>query len=126
MIIINLTQHKATPEQQTVGVVDLEGDALEELIECLTFKDLPDAEEIHARVTGIVTLAVCWQEFVHAEAAMIGGASWLIEPLTAALKAKGIKTLFAFSVRESIEQTMPDNSVRKTSVFRHKGFVQAL
>ena len=37
----------------------------------------------------------------------------------------GIKPLYAFSVRESVESTEPDGSVIKRNVFRHMGFVEA-
>ena len=127
MAIVNLTQHKATTEQVAAGVVDIEDEeALHSLVECLTFDQLPDSSEIYAKVAGIVTLAVHWQEFEDTKAAMIGGAPWLMGPLTEALKAEGIKPLFAFSTRESVEQIMPDGSIRKTAVFRHKDFVEAL
>lgn len=125
MIIVNLTQHKATPEQQAAGVVDLEGEELEYLVRCLTFDDIPNRAKIRACAFNIAQ-NIFWAKFEGARAAMIGGAPWLMGPLAAALKARGIKALFAFSVREAIEQTMPDGSVRKTAVFRHKGFVEAL
>jgi hypothetical protein len=54
---------------------------------------------------------------------MIGGAPYLMAPLEVALRAHGITPLYAFSVRESVEQTQPDGSVRKIAVFRHGGFV---
>ena len=46
-------------------------------------------------------------------------------PLEKALRGLGIRPLYAFSVRESVEETLPDGSVRKVAVFRHKGFVEA-
>jgi hypothetical protein len=45
-------------------------------------------------------------------------------PLEAALKAKGVNPLYAFSVRESIETTV-DGKVVKSSMFKHAGFVAA-
>ena len=39
-IILNLTQHPATPEQVAAGVVDLIGDDLETLKFLLTFEDM--------------------------------------------------------------------------------------
>lgn len=122
MSIINLTQHKSTPEQQAAGVVDFDGEMLDELVECLTFDELPGEWDIRSRVTGLITLLECFDT----QQVMIGGAPWLMAPLTQRLIEEGYVPLFAFSVRESIEQTMPDGSVRKTAIFRHKGFVTAI
>jgi hypothetical protein len=55
--------------------------------------------------------------------AMIGGAPYLMAPLESALRAHGITPVYAFSVRESVDQVQPDGSVRKVAVFRHAGFV---
>lgn len=56
-------------------------------------------------------------------AAMVGGAPYFMAPLERLLLAGGIKPLYAFSRRESVEQTQPDGSVRKVAVFRHVGWV---
>ena len=48
-----------------------------------------------------------------------------MEPLVMALREHEIPTLFAFSRRESVEETQADGSVRKTVLFRHVGFVGA-
>jgi len=39
------------------------------------------------------------------------------------LESVGLKPVFAFSKRESVDQPQPDGSVRKVAVFRHIGFV---
>ena len=44
--------------------------------------------------------------------------------LEAALRALEVQPLYAFSVRESVETTLPDGSVVKTAVFKHGGFVE--
>ena len=46
-------------------------------------------------------------------------------PLEEALRYRGILPLYAFSRRESREETDPDGSVRKVAVFRHLGFYPA-
>ena len=129
-MIVNLTQHPATPEQRAAGVVDLTGPARESLIEALTFDSLPSSEDVAERAERIAMLAVqivdpgdSDERLGGGEGAMIGGAPYLMAPLVAALKAFGLTPLFAFSVRESAEQTLPDGSVRKVAVFRHAGFV---
>ena len=124
-MILNLTQHPASPEQLEAGVVDLEGVDLEELKELLTFSELPGAGEPEARARAIAEIArraagnVGEDEEVFG---MIGGAMWLMAPLETALAHAGIAPVYAFSIRESVETTAPDGAVRKTTVFRHRGF----
>lgn len=134
MSTLNLTQHPATPEQLAAGVIDLPAEAREFLAVRLTFGALPDAREILERAADIASLAASLASAEDreddvtgfADAAMIGGAMWLMAPLAAELSARGISPVFAFSVRETEEQAQPDGSVRKTAVFRHAGFVHAV
>jgi len=131
MTIINLTQHPATSDQIAAGVVDLAGDELVGLKDALTFVELPTAQEIRDRA---IYIAGCAEfnnlgddgEDWFPSQAMIGGALWLMAPLAAELRSRGIKPVFAFSVRETEEQVQPDGSVRKVAFFRHAGFVPAV
>lgn len=130
-MILNLTQHPATPEQTAAGVADLAGNARALLVELLTFDAPPDAAEIADRAHDIAQL-VAFNDlgdengddpvFLHA---MIGGAPYLMAPLESALRAVGVQPLYAFSTRESVEQVQADGSVRKVNIFRHAGFVPA-
>ncbi len=128
-MIINLTQHQATAEQIAAGVIDLPPAEREALTALLTFDTLPTRQEIEDRAADIAELAayngICCDDgddsFV--DAAMIGGAPYLMPALDATLRAADITPLYAFSVRESVEQTQADGSVRKVNVFRHAGFV---
>jgi len=122
MKIINLTQHAATPDQVEAGVVDLDPADRAGLQNLLTFETLPSREGIEQRAGLLAVLA----RDVGADAAMIGGAPWLMGPLAAKLRQVGVVPLFAFSTRESADQAQPDGTVRKVSVFRHRGFVEAL
>lgn len=127
--IINLTQHPATPAQIAEGVENLSNDSLSALHHFLDFSELPTPSEIEASVEGITTLASCWQDWQDPDTecgAMIGGAPWIIAPLVRRLILEGITPYFAFSQRVSRELQMPDGSVQKTSVFGHRGFVQAI
>ena len=121
-MIVNLTQHAATPEQSAQGVVDLPADQRATLIDRLTVDTLPTQAEIEARCSDIAMLAALASD-QHPAAAMIGGAPWMMSALESALADQGIKPIYAFSVRESIQQTQADGSVRKVNVFRHAGFV---
>ena len=121
VMIVNLTQHKGTPEQ---GVVDLPNEARAALIALLTVEQLPSRIDIEARCADIALLAATAFE-QHPAQAMIGGAPWMMSALEAALLDQGIAPLYAFSTRESVDQPQPDGSVRKAAVFRHAGWVTA-
>lgn len=121
MPTLNLTQHQSTHEQ---GCVDLQGKDLQVLKGLLTFETLPTHQEILYRAAAIANLAAGVMAAMP-RAAMIGGAPFLMGPLEAALKERGITPLYAFSVRESVDEVLPDGSIRKVAVFRHKGFIEA-
>ena len=127
-MILNLTQHAATSAQIDAGVVDLDSPELARLVEALTFESLPTVAQIDARAAEIAGLAVLQASFVgkaSVAAGMIGGAPWFMAPLERALRKVGIMPIYAFSVRESTEQKLPDGSIRKVMIFRHAGFVEA-
>lgn len=128
MLILNLTQHPASPDQSACGVIDLPAFERASLKKLLTAVELPSKHEILERCRGIALLAVhnglggdegCDP---HPAQAMIAGASWMISCLEDSLRDQGIDPVHAFSVRESQEITLPDGSVTKVSVFRHVGF----
>lgn len=115
-MIINLTQHNGTPEQ---GVTEPANKALVQ--ELLTFDALPSASGIRGRAEALASIAMQ----SGADSAMIGGAPYLMSALESALLDAGIKPLYAFSVRESVDQVQPDGSTHKVAVFRHAGWVAA-
>ena len=119
-MILNLTQHSASPEQVAAGVVDLEGTELALLKTHLDFLRLTDRADVLSVASFITGLA----EVKGATHAMIGGAPFLMGPLEKELRGAGIVPLYAFSVRESVEEKTADGSIRKTAVFRHLGFVE--
>lgn len=130
-MIINLTQHVATSEQIAQGVVDLPASERAALQDLLTFGELPTAAEVSARAAEIAELAAYngmsgdEGDSPMPEAAMIGGAPFLMGALERALKIVGITAVYAFSVRESVDQPQPDGSVIKVAIFRHAGFVES-
>ena len=118
-MILNLTQHLGTPEQINAGVVEpKDKKAVREL---LTFEELPTAGEIQARAIALAEMAV---RSGH-EAAMIGGAGYLVARLEIVLWARGVRPCHSFTRRATVEEALPDGSVKKTTVFRHVGFVQS-
>ena len=116
--ILNLTQHSTTAEQSAQGV--FEPKEKTNVQQLLTFENLPEREEIIARAEALAEIA----EAENASKAMVGGAPYLMGALECALKKKGIQPLYAFSVRESVEETLPTGEVVKRNVFRHLGFVE--
>ncbi len=119
-MIINLTQHRATPEQVKAGVVDLPDEQREELSRWLTFDEIPDPDGLNATAHAVARMA----RDAGADAAMIGGAPFFMPDLERVLRHMGVTPVYAFSRRESVEVTDEDGNVRKTAVFRHMGFVK--
>ena len=125
MKILNLTQHTPTPEQIAAGVV---ASGHEEYVSgLLTFATIPSAEEVRDRAVEIAALAFTLcndaQEDNEPMMAMIGGAPFLMAALERELINEGITPLYAFSERVSVEEQIPDGSVKKTNIFKHVGFV---
>ena len=118
-MILNLTQHKSTPDQISAGVVDFPEHKRMVLVKLLTVNDLPTHAEVLRRCSDISLLAVWHGAFT---SAMIGGAPAMMRPLEDALLAYNIQPLYAFSKRESVEIEQPDGSVIKENVFRHAGW----
>jgi hypothetical protein len=120
--VLNLTQHDATQAQRAVGIVDLPFVERERARTLLTFDTLPTKAEVRDRAQRLAALVRSCE--VDTDTVMIGGALFLMTPLQEALSAYGYTTVFAFfSQRETLEERQPDGSVRKTTVFRHLGFV---
>ena len=127
MRILNLTQHQATPEQCVAGVIDLSAQQRIIVGRWLTFDEVPSASTITTRAKLLAQAAaddsIIIGKVGQFDAAMIGGAPYLMPPLEAALRGAHILPLYAFSTRESVETVAPDGSVTKTNIFRHTGFV---
>ena len=130
MIILNLTQHKATTDQIEAGVVDLNEPERLALIDALTFDSIPSQEEIERRANYVADLATMNNlggdhgDDPFPAQAMVGGAPWLMSALEKALLDNGVEPVYAFSVRESVETVSADGSVVKKNIFRHVGFVE--
>lgn len=135
---INLTHHAATPEQLAAGVIEPSAERRAEIARLLTFEQLPSPEMVQSRASLLASMARCVLGTATVEAGprnpwtkntcavMIGGAPFLMAALERELVRAGLTPVYAFSTRESVEEIQPDGSVRKTAIFRHKGFVPAL
>lgn len=134
-MILNLTQHMATPEQLDAGVVEPSGEAKAVITALLTFDILPTQEDIEERAMALAGLAYDEIGRLAAErgfpitadegaCVMIGGAPFLMPRLEMAIRRhEPLEPVYAFSERVSTEQIQPDGSVRKVNTFRHLGFV---
>lgn len=151
---LNFTQDAATQDQVEVGVLDLPLDLSQRVKDLLTFHAVPSVEEIRQRAQTLATLARDVQTILANQASkdaapyyrgedvgmepppsaymadfrqvMVGGAPFFMGSLCAALKEYGLEPVFAFSTRESVYEVHPGGSVRKTTVFRHSGWVPAI
>lgn len=134
-VILNLTQHEATPEQVEAGVVDLSGSDRQNLKSLLTFDELPDPSRVIEAVSLIVRLAEFViidyldnnkEDFEHFRfCAMIGGAPWMMSLLERRLREAGIRPVYAFSKRQVVEEMQADGTVKKSMIFKHEGFLEA-
>ena len=115
MKIINLTQHMATDIQVKEGVFNVD----QNLSDLLTFVSAPSEQEMVERAEKLADIAA----EAKAEAAMIGGAGYFMRPLEEALRVRGIRPLYSFSERKSVEKHNPDGTVTKVNVFEHVGWV---
>lgn len=139
-MILNLTQHKATPEQIEAGVRDLQPEIATCVATLLTFETPPEGYEMVRRAEKLARIIAEVGELpefqeagefsgvsqrIRPRSVMIGGAPFFMSTLETVLLEKGFIPLYAFSRRESIEERQADGSVRKATVFRHIGFVVA-
>ena len=119
MKILNLTRHAATAEQLEAGVYEPWEENKPKIKKLLTFDNLPSAEEIAVRANHLCFLACIETSFANlkdkntTKAVMLGGAPFLMSALEKELKGAGIKVVYAL-----------DGNIKKTSAFKHKGFVQ--
>lgn len=124
-MIINLTQHAATPEQIASGVIEPAAEDKKLIQSLLTFDEIPSVEELDRRAYGLATLVT---NMGGANAShhrvMLGGAPYFMGRLEAAMKAQGHRPMYAFSRRESEDQVQEDGTVKKVSTFKHRGFVE--
>lgn len=128
-MILNLTQHEATEDQEKVGVYDFPEESIRKILRYnLTFEQIPTQRDMYKSAVAIADLAL--EKFVdycvpvNERFAMIGGAPFFMSVLENVLLSVGITPLYSFSKRESKEVIQADGSVQKVAVFRHIGFVE--
>ena len=139
-LLINLTQHTLTKEQfshKGENLVEItfkpyngtSKGTVDYVKHLLNFTSLPTKEDIISRATALADYA----EGLLSQAkndgdrlfALVGGAPYLMGALETALKERGIQPLYAYSQRESVETINSDDSVTKTAIFKHIGYIEA-
>ena len=123
MKILNFTQHDATPEQLSAGVVEPDGHDKERIRQLLTFDELPKHSDLRQRATNCAELASVLLKKYECDGVMVGGAPFFMSQLESVLRLFKVRYCYAFSRREAEEQVQPDGSVKKTHVFKHVGFI---
>lgn len=128
MNILNLTQHNATQDQLADGVIELNAEQKAFVQTTLTFNTLPSKEELQARAEELASFAAQIRngfELDDVEVhAMIGGAPYFMPFVEKALKGYGFVPVYAFTERQSVDETQPDGSTKKVSIFKHAGWVE--
>lgn len=125
--IINLTHHQPSVEQIAAGVfTSVNNDRVQRLLD---FHEMPNAALLKERARSLAELAS--REFDELgvptadRKAMVGSAPYFAAPLEAALLDAGIMPLYAYSVRDSVEEVQPDGTTIKINRFKHLGFIAA-
>lgn len=119
-MILNLTQHIASPDQIEAGVIE-PNDKLKVQM-TLTFETIPTREEILERCDALVAIA----QANGASEVMIGGAPYLMAPLEKALRFARIKPVYSYTDRVSVDILQEDGSTKVEKVFKHLGWVEAV
>ena len=124
-MILNLTQHAASPEQLAAGVVDLSPRATGIVRDLLT---VPAADlltvDAHAQLAArarCLRLVIDQEDDSEGVEVMIGGLPALMHHLVAELQDRLYRPLYAVSDR--VSRDGPDGT--KVSVFVHLGFIAA-
>lgn len=134
-LFINLTQHETSAEQvaevERKGYAPLQFTSIERTAvrSMLTFESLPSKGEVQLAANALANivkeLANARDASLQETAVMIGGAPYLMGPLTETLKMLGVSVYFSFSQRVSEEHVNEAGETIKTNVFKHVGFVEA-
>ena len=125
-MILNLTQHNATKDQQDAGIIDMPVDFQTTLKGLLTFPTQYTRADLEYRALQIHELVrdFCGTSKEVLEGVMIGGMPSFMPVLESVLISKGIKVGYACTERKSVDKEV-DNKIIKTAVFVHAGMYWA-
>ena len=122
MKILNLTQHRATPEQIAQGVIEPTWADKEVICKALTFDEPPSFKEVSQRLEILGRIIID----PDIDTIMVGGAPFFMTALEQMIKSIGCVPVYSFSKRESRDIVQGDGSVKKASTFKHISFVGPL
>ena len=126
-MILNLTQHNATKDQQDAGIIDMPVEFQVALKGLLTFPTQYTRADLEYRALQIHELV---RDFCGGtseevlEGVMIGGMPSFMPVLESVLISKGIKVGYACTERKSVDKEV-DGKIIKTAVFVHAGMYWA-
>ena len=120
MTILNLTQHKVSAGQKHDGVFEPANKSM--IKELLTFTSIPSKGDLHRRAKALANVVAQFEN--HQGKVMIGGAPYLMPYLEDALIDIGCTPVYAFSIRDSVEEEVDGKTLKRTT-FTHLGFVEA-
>ena len=125
-MILNLTQHNATKDQQDAGIIDLPADFQTALKSLLTFPTTYTRADLEYRALQIHELVrdFCGPSKEVFKGVMIGGMPSFMPVLESVLISKGIKVGYACTERKSVDKEV-DGKVVKTAIFVHAGMYWA-
>lgn len=119
--MLNLTQHVATPEQISAGVVEPPTVMKRRIQSLLTFNETPIPQVMEEKAEA---LARCCR-MLGATSVMVYQPPYFMSTLERVLKRQGIHVFYAFSKWKTIEEVTPDGFCWKVAVFRHEDFIEA-
>ena len=125
-MILNLTQHNATADQQDAGIIDMPVEFQVALKGLLTFPTQYTRDDLEYRALQIHELVrdFCGTSKEVLEGVMIGGMPSFMPVLESVLISKGIKVGYACTERQSVDKEV-DGKVVKTAIFVHAGMYWA-
>ena len=125
-MILNLTQHNATKDQQDAGIIDMPVEFQVALKGLLTFPTQYTRDDLEYRALQIHELVrdFCGTSKEVLEGVMIGGMPSFMPVLESVLISKGIKVGYACTERQSVDKEV-DGKVVKTAIFVHAGMYWA-
>jgi hypothetical protein len=122
MQVFNLTQHEPTAKQIEAGLMPRDDRDEAEVKKLITFDWLEEVTPSEMRRRAMCCAMIA--QASGAKYAMCGGVAYFVRYLENALIELGIKPIYSFSERRSVEVEV-DGVVEKKSVFVYVGFVEA-
>ena len=135
-IVSLMPQHKVTPDQQEVGVIQTPESIAERVLELSTFTadehgNPPTMDYVRSNASKLALVVNNYKKPIkisdnfyltgYINQVMIGGAPFFMPKLEAALLDKNIGVHYSFTERVVQEVTQPDGTVQKVSKFSYLG-----